>query len=820
MAVSPGVTLAATSAAGAAVSPGVTLAATSAAGMAVSPGVTLAATSAAGAAAIPAAAPAVTSAAGMAVTSASYPAAGNGLGAVASWAELAARWVGGASVDWAARWPAPPRVVAFPGHPQQRRRIWWQPATPVPAPLAVPESVTVSLDVLGEAIRGHHVGGRRILPGAAVPELVRTALPGLSGAAARFGDLTWHRPLDLDRTAEVRVVVGDHRPGEPVPFTLTDPDGVVHATGTALALPGPALPSAAVPAPEQVGSAVAPAVVYARLGAGGVRHGSGLQVLQALWAGPGECLADLAAPPAAPGVLLDPVVLDGALQALAVLDDTTGYLPTAFAELTAGRPLPARCRVHARDVTPPGTTGSRTVDLDLFDGAEHVLALRGLTLTAVGAPTARPDTDREEPAEPAVTIRHRRPRWQPAGPPEPGRPPVHRVLLHCEDDQALRAALAAELDRRGIASDTGSEGDGAADAVLHLCPAAEPDLAAQLHDGFDSALRLATRHLGEGRDALRMLVVHRSDALTGQARPAYAATGALLRTLALEHSGFSGANVRVDGSPAGLARLLVDELLGGEGGDVRLTAEGRRVRTYEEYEPAPAAAAPAPAGDSPRTYLITGGAGRIGTTIAAHLAGRGHANLVLCGRRAADDTVEEALRELSATGAQVTYRQCDVSDRRQVDALVAEIRERFGALHGIVHAAGVTRDSRAVRKTRSEIAEVLAPKVWGAVHLDAATRHEPLEFLALFSSVAATTGNLGQADYAFANAFLDAFAEERAALHTAGRRPGRTVSIGWPLWANGGMPVHEASRLDGLRHEVTSSSVGLIGLMGSVGLMG
>ncbi|MFD6505509.1 alpha/beta fold hydrolase [Streptomyces goshikiensis] len=694
-------------------------------------------------------------------------------------------------------------MAAFPGHPQQRRRIWWQPATPVSlttvsapvaaVPAAVPEPVTVSLEVLGEAIRGHHVGGRRILPGAAVPELVRTALPGLCGAATRFAGLTWHRPLDLDRTAEVRVVAGDHRPGEPVPFTLTAPDGVVHATGTAEALPGPALPSAAAPAPEQVGAPVAPAVVYARLGAGGVRHDSGLQVLQALWAGPGECLADLAAPPAAPGVLLDPVVLDGALQALAVLDDTTGYLPTAFAELTAGPPLPARCRVHARDVTAPGTTGSRTVDLDVFDGAEHVLALRGLTLTAVGAPAAQPAADRkEEPVDPAVTIRHRRPRWQPAGPPEPGRRPVHRVLLHCED-QDLRTALAAELDRRGIASDTGSGDDGATDAVLHLCPAAEPDLAAQLHDGFDSVLRLATRHLGEGRDALRMLVAHHSDALTGHARPAYAATGALLRTLALEHSGFSGVNVRVDGSPAGLARLLVDELLGGAGGEVRLTPEGRHIRAYEEYEPAPAAA-PAPAGGPARTFLITGGAGRIGTTIAAHLAGRGPVNLVLCGRRAADDTVEEALRELSATGAQVTYRQCDVSDRRQVDALVAEIGERFGALHGVVHAAGVTRDSRAVRKTRREIDEVLAPKVWGAVHLDAATRHEPLEFLALFSSVAATTGNLGQADYAFANAFLDAFAEERAALHTAGRRPGRTVSIGWPLWANGGMPVHEASR--------------------------
>ena len=96
--------------------------------------------------------------------------------------------------------------------------------------------------------------------------------------------------------------------------------------------------------------------------------------------------------------------------------------------------------------------------------------------------------------------------------------------------------------------------------------------------------------------------------------------------------------------------------------------------------------------------------------------------------------------------------------------------------NGVIHAAGVNRDALAVRKTREEVDAVLASKVFGAVHLDEATRDEELDFLVLFSSVAAETGNLGQADYAYANAFLGHFAELRegaggTAHATAGRWP-------------------------------------------------
>src|SRR5690606_41341804 len=94
-----------------------------------------------------------------------------------------------------------------------------------------------------------------------------------------------------------------------------------------------------------------------------------------------------------------------------------------------------------------------------------------------------------------------------------------------------------------------------------------------------------------------------------RAPPAYTALTALLRTLAREHSGFSGLTVHLDADPADGARLLVDELLGADEGEVRLSGGRRETLEYEEYAPEPAGP-PAPTGRA-RTYLITGGAGRL-----------------------------------------------------------------------------------------------------------------------------------------------------------------------------------------------------------------
>jgi KR domain len=111
-----------------------------------------------------------------------------------------------------------------------------------------------------------------------------------------------------------------------------------------------------------------------------------------------------------------------------------------------------------------------------------------------------------------------------------------------------------------------------------------------------------------------------------------------------------------------------------------------------------------------------------------------------------------------------------------------------------LHAAGTTRDSLLRNKTGNEFHEVIAPKVLGTLCLDEGTCGEPIELFVLFSSISAEFGNVGQTDYAYANSFLDHFAHHRETLRQSGQRHGQTISINWPLWADGGIHVDEQTR--------------------------
>ncbi|MCP4140356.1 MAG: KR domain-containing protein, partial [Chloroflexi bacterium] len=104
----------------------------------------------------------------------------------------------------------------------------------------------------------------------------------------------------------------------------------------------------------------------------------------------------------------------------------------------------------------------------------------------------------------------------------------------------------------------------------------------------------------------------------------------------------------------------------------------------------------------------------------------------------------------------------------------------------------VIHDNFIVKKSKEELKEVLAVKVEGVINLDQATKNMALDFFVLFSSGAGATGNAGQADYATANAFMDAFAKYRNSL-PGSKRTGQTLSINWPLWREGGMGVDAAT---------------------------
>src|SRR5947208_3617401 len=212
-------------------------------------------------------------------------------------------------------------------------------------------------------------------------------------------------------------------------------------------------------------------------------------------------------------------------------------------------------------------------------------------------------------------------------------------------------------------------------------------------------------------------------------------------------------------------------------------------------------------------YLITGGAGGLGFIFAKEIARQAkHATVILIGRSPLNEAKQGQLKELESLSAKIKYKEVDVTEKKAVKDLIESIQQEVGRLDGIIHGAGVIRDNLIIKKTPEELQEVLGPKVNGLVNLDEASKDLPLAFLILFSSTAGAMGNIGQADYATANAFMDIYAQYRNALVASKRRHGQTLSINWPLWKEGGM------RVDAETEKVMKQSTGLIPMQTSTGI--
>jgi NADPH:quinone reductase-like Zn-dependent oxidoreductase/acyl carrier protein len=180
------------------------------------------------------------------------------------------------------------------------------------------------------------------------------------------------------------------------------------------------------------------------------------------------------------------------------------------------------------------------------------------------------------------------------------------------------------------------------------------------------------------------------------------------------------------------------------------------------------------------SYLITGGTGAIGLELAQWLASRGAGQVVLMGRRAAV-SADRVIEELEKRGAIVRVMQGDVAKESDVQRVLSEIAATGLPLRGVFHAAGVLDDGTLLQQTWDKFDHVLAPKVAGAWNLHNATRDAALDLFVCFSSVAAWLGAPGQANYAAANAFLDALAAYRRDRGLPG------LSIAWGPWSGGGM---------------------------------
>jgi NADPH:quinone reductase-like Zn-dependent oxidoreductase/acyl carrier protein len=162
------------------------------------------------------------------------------------------------------------------------------------------------------------------------------------------------------------------------------------------------------------------------------------------------------------------------------------------------------------------------------------------------------------------------------------------------------------------------------------------------------------------------------------------------------------------------------------------------------------------------TYLITGGFGGLGLTLASWIVEHGGRNVVLMGRSgAASAEAQKALEDLRMTGARVMEARADITDGKQLADVFADVDRMMPPLRGVFHTAMVLDDGILLQLDRTRFRKVMSPKVDGAWNLHALTLHRPLDFFVLFSSVSSLVGNPGQANYVAANAFLDALAHYR-----------------------------------------------------------
>ncbi|KOP26730.1 hypothetical protein AMR41_08910 [Hapalosiphon sp. MRB220] len=202
-------------------------------------------------------------------------------------------------------------------------------------------------------------------------------------------------------------------------------------------------------------------------------------------------------------------------------------------------------------------------------------------------------------------------------------------------------------------------------------------------------------------------------------------------------------------------------------------------------------------------YLITGGLGGIGLVLAEYLAQTVQARLILIGRSAfpsreewqvwqetygtQDDITCKILKvqALEELGAEVLVSNADVANLEQMQAVISQAYERFGKIHGVIHAAGIAGGGVIQLKTPEVVANVFSPKVMGARVLDTLLKNQKLDFFILCSSLNSLVGGFGQIDYCAANSFLDAFARYKTAKDGT-----MAVSINWDTWQEVGMAVN------------------------------
>ncbi|EXU62043.1 hypothetical protein Z951_43765 [Streptomyces sp. PRh5] len=646
-----------------------------------------------------------------------------------------------------------PRRVELPTYPFQTRRLWVEPDREPSGEGTVGHpwlsKATPLADCGGCVLTGsislrkhpwladHQVQERVVVPGAAVVDLIVTAAREVGNGVV--SELVQHQPLVVLEELDLQVAVGGPESDGSRTVRLfsrarVDEPWVCHADGVLMSHLAPeTVHAAAWPPADAV--AIDPAAVYSAFAKTGIHYGPAFQAVKRAWRRGHELFAEAALTVRSEAFGVHPVLLDAALHVIGLSApgerQDKQMLPFTWTGVSL-RGIPTdSVRVHARKL-PDGRYSLRMTSLD------------GRSLLAVDALEMRAVAGLRVPARAQSSFRQV---WRAV--PVAKTNPVAPVVT---DLAAFHTSIAV--------------GAVVPKAVLWQLSSkdAEPDI------WLSEVLRELQNWLAEEACAESRLIMLTTGAVNTRpdedVDPSLAAVWGLVRSAQTENPGrFTLIDWDGQESPSLMAAAgLTDE--------PQLAVRGGTV-SAPRLVPTPPAAEP---GRLHGTVLITGGTGMLGGKVARHLVAHHDVrHLVLTSRRGMRvPQAQPLVDDLTALGATVDVVSCDITRRESV----AELLNGIGDLTAIVHAAGSLADRLIEDLTPSDVAQVMQAKACAARYLHELT--EGLDAFIMFSSSAATFGNIGQGNYAAANAYLEGLAQHRRAHGLPG------TALAWGLWAERG----------------------------------